>query len=152
MEDAHASQRRGKAWYTMNVRNCRTCGRIFNYVAGSILCQGCREKMEKKFQEVKEYIRQNPGVGISEVSEACDVEPSQIRQWLRDERLEVTEDSAVFLNCESCGAPIRCGRYCERCKTEVMTGLKSVLNEGRAAMAPKPTSSDSKDSARMRYL
>ena len=35
------------------------CGHIFNYVAGPFLCPHCREKMEAKFQEVKEYIRNN---------------------------------------------------------------------------------------------
>ena len=73
------------------------CGHIFNYVAGPILCPHCREKMEAKFQEVKEYIRANPGVGIQDVAENCDVEPSQIQQWLREERLELTEGSAIYL-------------------------------------------------------
>lgn len=85
----------------MNIRNCRMCGHIFNYVAGPILCPHCREKMEAKFQEVKEYIRANPGVGIQDVAENCDVEPSQIQQWLREERLELTEGSAIYLQCES---------------------------------------------------
>ena len=35
------------------------CGHIFNYVAGPILCPHCREKMEAKFQEVKEYPRES---------------------------------------------------------------------------------------------
>ena len=35
----------------MNVRNCRHCGRIFNYVAGPIMCPACREKMEEKLLE-----------------------------------------------------------------------------------------------------
>lgn len=60
--------------------------------------------MEAKFQEVKEYIRANPGVGIQDVAENCDVEPSQIQQWLREERLELTEGSAIYLQCEKCGA------------------------------------------------
>ena len=87
------------------------CGHIFNYVAGPFLCPHCREKMEAKFQEVKEYIRNNPGVSIQDVSENCDVEPSQIQQWLREERLELTEGSSILLNCEKCGAPIRSGRF-----------------------------------------
>ena len=90
------------------------CGHIFNYVAGPFLCPHCREKMEAKFQEVKEYIRNNPGVSIQDVSENCDVEPSQIQQWLREERLELTEGSSILLNCEKCGAPIRSGRFCEK--------------------------------------
>ena len=87
----------------MNVRNCRGCGRLFNYISGPSLCPACREKLEEKFQQVKEYIRENPGVGIREVSEACEVETSQINQWLREERLELTEDSPLMLSCESCG-------------------------------------------------
>ena len=37
----------------MEVRNCRKCGRIFNYVAGMPICPACRERIEEKFQEVK---------------------------------------------------------------------------------------------------
>ena len=55
----------------MNVRNCRNCGRIFNYVAGVAICPACREKLEQKFQEVKDYIREHKGVGINEVFGDC---------------------------------------------------------------------------------
>ena len=82
----------------MNVRNCRSCGCIFNYVAGQVICPACRDKLEKKFQEVKEYIRENKGVGIQEVADACEVDVGQIRQWLREERLELATDSALYLN------------------------------------------------------
>lgn len=134
----------------MNVRNCRKCGRIFNYVVGPHICPACREALEAKFQEVKEYIRQHKGVGISEVSEACDVEVSQIHQWLREERLEVTEDSAIQLVCENCGALIRSGRFCEKCKNSMTQGFQSVLDEN----APKPVlrKEPEKDNPRMRFL
>lgn len=135
----------------MDIRNCRGCGRIFNYVAGPFLCQVCREKMEVKFQEVKEYIRSHPGVGIREVSDACDVEVSQIQQWLREERLEVTENSAIFLSCEVCGANIRSGRYCEKCKYDMTMGLKSVMNKGKPQQEVKKPAVD-KTNPKMRYL
>lgn len=134
----------------MNIRNCRNCGRIFNYVSGAILCQPCRELMEKKFQEVKEYIRANPGVGISEVSEACDVEPAQIRQWLREERLEVTEGSPIYLTCESCGASIRSGKYCDKCKASMANELQGAITKGHA-VNPAPDKPD-KTGPRMRFL
>lgn len=133
----------------MNVRNCRNCGRIFNYVAGIPLCQPCKEKMEEKFQEVKEYIRANPGVGIPEVSEACDVEAAQIRQWLKDDRLELAENSGIFLNCEKCGASIRSGRFCDKCKANMTSDLKSVLKSNKPA--PQPSKKD-KESPKMRFL
>lgn len=133
----------------MNIRNCRMCGHIFNYVAGPILCPHCREKMEAKFQEVKEYIRANPGVGIQDVAENCDVEPSQIQQWLREERLELTEGSVIYLQCEKCGAPIRSGRFCEKCKYEMSMDLQSVLPKKSIGTQ---TTRISGDGERMRYL
>lgn len=135
----------------MNVRNCRICGRIFNYLSGPPVCPACREAAEAKFQEVKDYIREHRGVGMSEVAEACDVDPAQIRQWLREDRLEVTEDSAVFLNCESCGAPIRSGKFCDKCKQEMAKGFDQVLKTNRPE-PPKPKKSDDSQSAKMRFL
>lgn len=135
----------------MNVRNCRSCGRIFNYVTGMPICQACREKLEEKFQEVKEYIRAHKGVGVTEVAEACDVDPEQLRQWLKDDRLEVTEDSAIFLECEICGASIRSGKYCEKCKLNMSRGFHNVMRSSQPEPEqPKKHSGD--DSARMRFL
>lgn len=108
--------------------------------------------MEAKFQEVKEYIRAHKGCGIQEVSNACDVEPAQIRQWLRDDRLEVTEDSAIFLNCESCGASIRSGRFCDKCAGSMMKGFNDAIGTGQKATAPKPPAEKDGDKAKMRFL
>lgn len=134
----------------MNVRNCRKCGRLFNYISGPSWCPACREQMEEKFQQVKEYIRENPGVGIHQVSEACEVEPAQINQWLREERLELTEGSPLMLACETCGALIRCGKYCEKCKVNLANTFQSVL-KGRTPVEMPDTRKRSGDS-RMRYL
>lgn len=37
----------------MNVRNCKKCGRMFNYVMGQVICPRCKEDQEAKFLEVK---------------------------------------------------------------------------------------------------
>lgn len=133
----------------MNVRNCRNCGRLFNYISGIVICPACKESLEAKFQEVKEYIREHKGAGIQEVAEACDVETAHIRQWLREERLEVTENSALFLNCESCGTPIRSGRYCDKCKTELTRDLNGILKDSRQRQKPVE---DKAQGARMRFI
>lgn len=134
----------------MNIKNCRICGRIYNYVTGMAICPACKESMEAKFQEVKEYIREHKGVGIAEVAEACDVDAAQIRQWLREDRLEVTEDSALYLNCESCGAAIRSGRFCEKCKGNMTQGFGNILKANR--QQKDTTVQDERDSAKMRFL
>lgn len=133
----------------MNVRTCRKCGRLFNYITGYQICPACKEALETKFQEVKEYVREHRGVGINEVAEACDVEPNMIRQWLREERLELAEDSGIMLACESCGGLIRSGRYCDKCKNNLVNGFNSVL-QGRKPETPGSTRRSS--DAKMRFL
>ncbi len=134
----------------MNIRNCRKCGKMFNYAVGPIMCPQCREAQEAKFQEVKKYIRENPRCGIPQVSEACDVEPGQIQQWVREERLEFGSESMITLNCENCGAQIFTGRFCEKCKNGMANDLTNAF---RPAEAPKPAAKkDSRENPRMRFL
>ena len=134
----------------MNVRNCRKCGRLFNYIAGYQMCPACKEGLETKFQEVKEYVRDHRGAGINEVAEACDVEPAMIRQWLREERLELAEDSGIMLACDSCGALIRSGKFCQACKNNLANSFNSILR-GRTPVEEPLAKQRSKD-ARMRFL
>ena len=121
----------------MNVRNCRKCGRIFNYVVGPAICPACREAMEEKFQEVKKYVQDNRNATIPDVSEACDVDPNQIKQWIREERLQFADDSPIKVTCEVCGAMILSGRYCDKCKLEMVNNLNGAIRKPQAP-APEP--------------
>ena len=135
----------------MNVRPCKSCKRLFNYFSGESYCPACKEKLEEKFQVVKAYIQENPGVHMQEVADACDVETSQIRQWLREDRLELTEGSPLMLSCDGCGASIRSGRYCEKCKAKVSNGFNDILKSNK----PKNPDSFRKkedNGSKMRYL
>jgi len=135
----------------MNVRNCRKCGRLFNYITGAIMCPACREALDTKFKEVKTYIQEHPQVGMKEVSEACDVETAQIQQWIREERLEFTADSLMSVNCESCGCPIRSGRYCDKCKVALTNGLRAAMQRPQTT-PQQPASTSKNDSNKMRFL
>lgn len=131
----------------MEVRTCTQCKRLFNYLSGAPLCPGCKEKLEKKFLEVKEYVRENPGQGISEVAEAMEVSSKQIRRWIREERLSFAEDSNVGLDCEGCGKMIKTGRLCQACKDKLL---------GTVGELYKPTDSivdkRHREAARMRFF
>lgn len=118
----------------MNVRNCARCGRMFNFVANEQICPNCKKKEEDSFQKVKEYIRDNPNCGLKQVSDECEVSAKLIKQWIKEERLEFSGGGGITLNCESCGAPISTGRFCDKCKAAMMTGLKDTAK----SMAPKP--------------
>ena len=81
----------------MEVKSCRTCKRLFNYVSGPQICPACKDELEKKFYEVKEYIRENPKQGIKEIAEATGTTTQQLQQWVREERLEFSADSDMIL-------------------------------------------------------
>ena len=133
----------------MNVKNCRRCKRLFNYVTGPVLCPNCKEEEEKKFQEVKKYITENTRTGIHEVSEACDVSIQQIQQWVRQERLVFSDESPFGIACERCGKMIKSGRYCAQCKVDLTNTLNDAIgNKGSYT----PPQNHNRDGARMRYL
>ena len=135
----------------MNARNCRKCGKLFNYVSGHPICMACREALEEKFQEVKNYIFEHRSVTIPEVSEACGVSTNQIQQWLREERLQLGEGSGITLFCENCGTSIFTGRFCEKCKNSMANKLNSSIHKPEE---PKLQSKkkDPHDNPKMRFL
>lgn len=134
----------------MDVRNCRNCGKMFNYISGPFICPVCRDAIEEKYKEVKKYIYDHQGVNIAMVAEACDVEPGLIRQWIREERLEFAEGS-MELGCEQCGAPITSGRFCDKCKNAMVNNLNSAYGTPHAA-APTTQQTDRSGGPKMRFL
>ena len=116
---------------------------------GPIICPACREEMEGMFQDVKKYVRENPHSDMRTVAEECNVDINQIRQWIREERLEFAEDSAVMLNCEKCGRSIRTGRFCEECKND----MARTFGRATAVSAPaKAEPTAQRTSNKMRFL
>lgn len=136
----------------MNVRNCKKCGKIFNYISGPITCQKCREELEEKFQEVRKYVRDNPGVDITDVSEECDVDPKQIRRWIQEERLELSENSPIKIPCEGCGALIRSGRFCAKCKAQVTKDFKGIVTQNKPQESAGRESAGRRSGDRMHFL
>lgn len=138
----------------MDVRNCRSCGKLFNYMSGPPICDACRNSLEEKFIEVKEYIRENREAHIGKIAEDCEVSVKQIPQWVREERLMLSEGCHIMIECENCGAPIRTGRFCENCKKK-MCGELTGAYTGGAHMDDKKDASGKKlgsNKNRMRFL
>jgi flagellar operon protein (TIGR03826 family) len=135
----------------MDVRNCKKCGKLFNYISGFPICPTCKEKQEEVFQNVKKYIWENRTADMKEISEACDVEVAQIKQWIREERLEFTSDSPVKMPCENCGALIQSGKYCEKCKKEMANNLSNAIERPKPAPAPEKKKVETKDN-KMRFI
>lgn len=131
----------------MEVKNCKECKRLFNYIGGSRLCPDCRAKLEEKFAEVKKFVEDNKNASISVVSQEMEVSVQQLNQWVREERLIFAEGSTVMIDCEACGAPIRTGRFCDECKSQMVNKFGGMYQK-RETQVKK----EERDRARMRFL
>lgn len=134
----------------MDVKNCRRCRKLFNYIGGQPICPQCREELENKFQEVKKYLFDNRNSSITDVCENCDVEESQVRQWIREERLEFSSGIDAGIVCENCGAPISTGRFCDKCKASMINDLQTAGRRPEPA-APKVEKRQTHEN-KMRFL
>lgn len=102
----------------MEVKSCKKCGKIFQYITGAPICPKCKKDEEELFQVVKAYLRENRGATMEEVCQATGASIKMIERYLKDGRLEVMPDSPIALSCEQCGTKIRTGRLCDRCRAK----------------------------------
>ena len=114
----------------MDIRNCNRCGKIYAY-DGFNICIKCRREDEEDFKKVKEYIDENPGANISEVSEKTEVDTRKIINFLRQGRLEIEDKDNLLLDCERCGVPIKTGRFCKKCTIEMQREFKQSIGGGK---------------------
>jgi len=111
------------------IKYCKECKRIFQYVSGPVLCSFCRKKDDEEFEKVRTFLRDFPGATMQEVSQATGVSTTKIHRWLKEERLEVVEGSPVALNCEKCGVRIRSGRFCVDCAKSLAKEMLQARND-----------------------
>lgn len=135
----------------MDVRNCRRCKKLFNYIGGQPICPSCASELEDIFNVVREYLRDNPKATLTEISTDNDVSVQQLKQWVREERLAFTDDSPVAIECEECGAMIKTGRYCKHCKDKMADGMNKIIHKERKPM-PKVEKKQDREKERMRFL
>lgn len=114
----------------MNIRNCTSCGKIYNY-DGLKTCINCRKADEKDYEKVRDYLHESPGANISEVSEATEVDSGKIIAFLREGRLEVEAGGNLILECEKCGVSITTGRFCNKCTSDLQRELGQVVTSAR---------------------
>ena len=109
------------------LKNCSQCGKIFFPVHSEKICRDCQQLEQEMEIKVMQYIRDNPGVGIKEVTEATGASDKLIQKMAREGMFVNTasENSFDFVYpCIGCGRPIRRGTYCTDC-------IKRLRNETR---------------------
>ncbi|MCI8408537.1 MAG: flagellar protein, partial [Lachnospiraceae bacterium] len=114
------------------------------------ICPTCSKKLEDKFEDVKEYIYNNPGANINQVAEENDVSIKQIKHWVREERLCFSDNSELGIECEKCGAMIKTGRFCQKCKKQLENSLSNMYETKKEPVVQKKKSGSA--DGKMRFL
>lgn len=123
-----------------NYKYCAYCKRPLPIHFEPDLCPKCQDA--DLFRRVKEFIRANT-VNEYEVASHFHIPLKQVKEWIREGRIEYKEETAktvVGLRCMHCGAPVTFGTLCSKC-------LKQ-LNGNKGYSPDKNSSEDS----RMRFL
>jgi flagellar operon protein (TIGR03826 family) len=112
--------------------NCPKCGRLF-VKQSSIrdVCDQCYKEEEKLFEKVYSFLRkrENRTATMAQVVETTGVSESLITKWIRMGRLQLVLFPNLGYPCESCGAMIREGQLCPKCRTKLQTELKRAEEE-----------------------
>ncbi|ABZ83374.1 conserved hypothetical protein [Heliomicrobium modesticaldum Ice1] len=110
----------------MDVKNCPRCNRIFIPQGGRRICPVCVKEEEKQFDKVREYLRDNPGAPLLMVIQETGVDEDTILHFIKEGRIEASQMSGASLQCDSCGAPITSGRYCNKCQEDLARDLQRL--------------------------
>ncbi len=114
----------------MSIRNCPECGKLFEFFFKN-LCPDCIKKEEGDFEAIVAYLKNNPEVGITEISEATGIGANRIIKMLKSGRLiTVCEQHGILLlNCGRCGKPIAEGQFCLQCRNSMSKVLSRETRE-----------------------
>jgi len=128
----------------MHLKNCTRCGNLYSS-SHQTLCPECLEKDEEDFKKVRNFVKDNPKVAIEVVVEATGVPEEQIREYVRNGRLDVAYFAGPVLHCARCGKPISSGDYCVLCQKE----LSETFTSGTSK--PSPTEEAEKNKSRSKF-
>lgn len=132
------------------LQSCIRCNKIFLYSGvGKCICAKCNAADEELFCSVKDYIYDHPSALIKEVAEKTGVGVGRIKSYLKEGRLIISDDSAIFLNCEVCGAQLKFGRVCRKCAETLTNEMKSAMEITEYSIGEIPGNNFG---AKMRYF
>lgn len=107
---------------------CARCNKMFMYPGfGLRYCPTCKKFDEEDFDKVRDYIYAHGTATMLEIEDKTGVANKRINQYLREGRLEIPNNSPIFIKCDVCRTDIRSGRYCKACASKLSKDLQGGL-------------------------
>nr|WP_285855381.1 TIGR03826 family flagellar region protein [Paenibacillus cellulositrophicus] len=114
----------------VELANCPRCGRLFAANFRDI-CPNCIKEIEREYEICVDYLREQKGANIQELSEATGVSVKQITSFVREGRISVVNAPNLMYPCEVCGTLIREGHMCDSCRTRLTRELSQAAQAGQ---------------------
>ncbi|MDQ0339897.1 flagellar operon protein (TIGR03826 family) [Caldalkalibacillus uzonensis] len=124
------------------LENCPRCGTLFVRTVRKV-CPQCHQEIEQQYRIVYDFLRrkENREATIYETSEQTGVSVAQIKEFIRQGRLQLKDLPNMGYPCESCGTLIQEGRLCKSCRERLI----SEMGKLNASEGENSTPSHSRD-------
>ena len=113
----------------MNLVNCPRCNKLYAKTIRDI-CNNCHTQLEKDYERCVQYIRENKGVNIQELSDVTEISVKQIARWIREGRISLFNAPNMSYPCESCGTLLREGHLCDSCRSRLSRDMRNANSTG----------------------
>jgi flagellar operon protein (TIGR03826 family) len=122
---------KGCSQVSLNVGNCSRCGKLYAKNNIHDVCGACVKEIDKMYEVVSQYLRENRGSTIGQLSDATEVPLRQIVRFIREGRISILNMPNINFPCESCGAEIREGHLCENCRRKLSRDVNNLAEDAR---------------------
>jgi predicted RNA-binding Zn-ribbon protein involved in translation (DUF1610 family) len=107
---------------------CTLCGcELQQQTMGIYKCASCGKEYYDDFQKIRNYIEKNGAAPASVICAATGVPLRTIDYFFKEEYLEIPLNDTIRLECARCGAPIRTGTLCDKCKS----GMENIKKKDK---------------------
>ena len=125
------------------VRTCRKCNTIIEEKSLYDYCPECFKKIEKVFQEIREYIETFPGATAFEIEQETGIPYHVVNNFVREGRLVEIPNEYLNIECKGCGCLLLSAqhKFCPECRRKLETDFEKAkqqlgykLNDEKAKM------------------
>ncbi|GAK02590.1 flagellar protein [Geomicrobium sp. JCM 19037] len=109
--------------------NCKSCGNLYVKTIRDV-CDSCWGEAEKRFERVYQFVKkkENRKATIQETSDHTDVTESEILDYVRTGRIQLTDLPGFNWPCHFCGKPTRSGQLCPACEKRLSEDLHESMS------------------------
>lgn len=115
----------------MNIGNCPRCGKLYALNLKE-MCGNCLKDIEREYECCAEFLREQKGATINELSEATQVSIRQITRFIKEGRISIVDAPNLSYPCEVCGALIRESNMCDSCRARLTKELRQAVSDDKS--------------------